>query len=108
MPESKTSDWRELCAAAVKEQDAERVISLVDQIIAALDQSSSSIPVARVGGKSLLTQSFLISGRFAGGRFRLHGFGLAVRRAMNLLLHSGAALRGQLGKSTGLPMRTDS
>lgn len=39
MPESKTSDWRELCAAAVKEQDAERVISLVDQIIAALDQS---------------------------------------------------------------------
>jgi putative NADH-flavin reductase len=39
MPESKTSDWRELCAAAVKEQDAERLISLVDQIIAALDQA---------------------------------------------------------------------
>lgn len=39
MAESKGSDWRELCAAAIKEQDAAKLTSLVDQIIEAIDQS---------------------------------------------------------------------
>jgi hypothetical protein len=31
-------DWRELCAAAVEEPDSERLASLVNQIIEAIDQ----------------------------------------------------------------------
>jgi hypothetical protein len=37
MAESNRSDWRELCAAAAKEPDSEKLADLVDQIIKALD-----------------------------------------------------------------------
>jgi len=39
MAESKSNDWRELCAAAAKEQDAAKLTCLVNQIIEAIDQS---------------------------------------------------------------------
>ncbi len=42
MAESKGADWRELCAAAAHEEDAERLTCLVNQIIEAFDQSLSS------------------------------------------------------------------
>jgi hypothetical protein len=38
MAESNRIDWRELCAAAVKEPDSEKLADLVDQIIKALDE----------------------------------------------------------------------
>jgi hypothetical protein len=41
MTESKGADWRELCAAAAHEEDAERLTCLVNQIIEAFDQSLS-------------------------------------------------------------------
>ena len=37
MAEGKQAEWRELCAAAAKESDPERLASLVDQIIQAID-----------------------------------------------------------------------
>jgi hypothetical protein len=36
--ESPRKDWRELCAAAVIEPDSERLVSLVHQILQALDE----------------------------------------------------------------------
>jgi hypothetical protein len=39
MAESKSTDWRELCAAATQEQDAAKLTCLVNQIIEAFDQS---------------------------------------------------------------------
>lgn len=39
MAESKGTDWRELCAAAAHEEDAEKLTCLVNQIIEAFDQS---------------------------------------------------------------------
>jgi hypothetical protein len=42
MAESKSTDWRELCAAAAHEEDVEKLTCLVNQIIEAFDQSASS------------------------------------------------------------------
>ena len=39
MAKSKSTDWRELCAAAAGEQDAAKLTCLVNQIIEAFDQS---------------------------------------------------------------------
>ena len=39
MAESKRKDWRELCAAAAKEFDPEKLAFLVHQIIQELDES---------------------------------------------------------------------
>ncbi len=33
------NDWRELCAAAIKEQDGAKLVRIVDQIIEAIDQT---------------------------------------------------------------------
>jgi len=38
--ESNANDWRQLCAAAAKEQDGTKLTSLVNQIIKALDESN--------------------------------------------------------------------
>jgi len=38
MAESKHKDWRELCAAAAKELDSDKLVSLAHQIIQALDE----------------------------------------------------------------------
>jgi hypothetical protein len=38
MAESKRIDWRELCAAAVQEQDSGKLTRLVDEIIRTIDQ----------------------------------------------------------------------
>ena len=37
MAESNREDWRELCAAAAKEPDSEKLFSLVNQILKAFD-----------------------------------------------------------------------
>jgi hypothetical protein len=37
MAQRNGKDWRALCAAAVEEPDSEKVVSLVNQIIQALD-----------------------------------------------------------------------
>jgi hypothetical protein len=39
MTESDGKDWREFCAAAAEEFDAARLLSLVDQILQALDEA---------------------------------------------------------------------
>jgi hypothetical protein len=39
MAESDGRDWREFCAAAADECDAARLLSLVDQILQALDKA---------------------------------------------------------------------
>jgi len=39
MAESRSNDWRELCAAAAEEQDAAKLTCLVNQIIKAIDQT---------------------------------------------------------------------
>ncbi len=39
MAETNSTDWRELCAAAVQEADAAKLTCLVNQIIEAFDQS---------------------------------------------------------------------
>lgn len=39
MAESRSTDWRELCAAVASEQDATKLTCLVNQIIEAFDQS---------------------------------------------------------------------
>jgi hypothetical protein len=36
--ESNRKDWRQLCAAAAEEPDSEKLISLVNQILQALDE----------------------------------------------------------------------
>lgn len=41
MADSKSNAWRELCAAAAKEQDAAKLTCLVNQLIEALDQTLS-------------------------------------------------------------------
>jgi hypothetical protein len=38
MAHSSGKDWRELCAAASEESDSERLLSLVNQILAAFDE----------------------------------------------------------------------
>jgi hypothetical protein len=38
MPEINRTDWRELCAAAAKELDSEKLISLVNQILQEFDE----------------------------------------------------------------------
>lgn len=48
MAESKGTDWRELCAAAAHEENAEKLTCLVNQIIEAFDQSLSPQSSARV------------------------------------------------------------
>lgn len=40
--ESSKTDWRELCVAATKERDPEKLFSLVDQILQALDTQEHS------------------------------------------------------------------
>jgi hypothetical protein len=40
--DEKSTDWRQLCAAAAREEDAEKLTGLVNQIIEAFDQSLSS------------------------------------------------------------------
>jgi hypothetical protein len=39
MAESKSTDWRKLCAAAAQEQDAAKLTRLVNQLIRAIDES---------------------------------------------------------------------
>lgn len=39
MAESKSIDWRELCAAAAREQDAAKLTCLVNQLIQSLDET---------------------------------------------------------------------
>jgi hypothetical protein len=39
MAECKSTDWRQLCAAAAREQDAAKLSNLVNQLIVALDQT---------------------------------------------------------------------
>ena len=51
MAENRSTDWRKLCAAAAKEEDAAKLTCLVNQIIDAFDQSlpprpSSKLPSA--------------------------------------------------------------
>ena len=43
MAESKKRDWRELCAAVAKEPDSEKVVSLVHQILRALDECDQTV-----------------------------------------------------------------
>ncbi|MFZ0802462.1 MAG: hypothetical protein WBQ09_09645 [Terriglobales bacterium] len=49
MPEGKSSekDWRELCAAAAKEPDSEKVVSLVHQILRAFDERDQAVALSR-------------------------------------------------------------
>jgi hypothetical protein len=44
MAEGNRIDWRELCAAAAKEPDSEKLADLVDEIIKALDAQKDSHP----------------------------------------------------------------
>jgi hypothetical protein len=46
MAESNRKDWRELCAAAAKEPDSEKVVSLVHQILRALDERDHTVKLA--------------------------------------------------------------
>ncbi|HXW91187.1 MAG TPA: hypothetical protein VEK33_11630 [Terriglobales bacterium] len=45
MAESKGKDWRELCAAAAKEFDPDKLASLVHQIIEAIDETHRPLPL---------------------------------------------------------------
>jgi hypothetical protein len=49
MPDPRQEDWRELCAAAAKEPDSDKLFSLVNQILKAFDDrqegSKSSEPI---------------------------------------------------------------
>jgi hypothetical protein len=40
MSKQKQGDWRELCAAAANEPDPEKLASLIDQIIQAMDSNT--------------------------------------------------------------------
>lgn len=44
MAESKSTDWRQLCAAAAREQDAVKLTSLVNQLIRAIDETLAHTP----------------------------------------------------------------
>jgi hypothetical protein len=46
MSESKQKDWRELCAAVASENDSEKLDSLVEELITALDGRQSQSHVA--------------------------------------------------------------
>lgn len=41
--DSKDNEWRRLCAIASKEQDPEKLTSLVNQILEALDEQESKL-----------------------------------------------------------------
>jgi hypothetical protein len=47
MAESNQAGWRELCAAAAKEPDSEKLVDLVDQLIKALDANREGLVSAR-------------------------------------------------------------
>jgi hypothetical protein len=40
-------DWRELCAAVAKEQDQTKMLALLEQLLAALDDRDRSCSTAR-------------------------------------------------------------
>lgn len=48
MSERKNSgtDWRELCAAAVKEPDSEKLVSLVNQILQAFEERDQAVTLS--------------------------------------------------------------
>ena len=51
MAEGKRIDWRELCAAAAKEPDSEKLADLVDEIIKALDERAEGVASAAQFGR---------------------------------------------------------
>ena len=52
MAGNNTKNWRELCAAAAKEADSEKLISLVQQIIQALEENDQQIERRRDHGRA--------------------------------------------------------
>jgi hypothetical protein len=48
MSESKRDDWRELCAAAAKEPDSDKLVSLVNQILDVLDERQKQSPFSNL------------------------------------------------------------
>jgi len=46
MSDSEKKDWRELCAAVASERDPKKLGLLVDELIRALDERQSQLPVA--------------------------------------------------------------
>jgi hypothetical protein len=44
MAENNRADWRELCAAAAKEPDSEKLVSLVNQILDVFDDRQKESP----------------------------------------------------------------
>ena len=46
MSESRSKDWRELCAAAASENDPKKLGLLVEELIRALDERQSQLHVA--------------------------------------------------------------
>lgn len=50
MAECKSTDWRELCAAAASEQDAVKLSCLVNQLIVALDRTMAHSDPLDVSG----------------------------------------------------------
>ncbi len=47
MAERNSKDWRELCAAAAKELDSEKLISLVEQILQEFEDGDQQLAVPR-------------------------------------------------------------
>ena len=47
MAEQNSKDWRELCAAAAREFDSEKLSSLVEQILQELDHCDRQVAVPR-------------------------------------------------------------
>jgi hypothetical protein len=45
-------DWRELCAEAAEEPDSERVVSLVNQILQALDECDRKLMLNGANSRS--------------------------------------------------------
>ena len=45
MAETNNAEWLELCAAAAREADSQKLASLVERIIEALDRNSARPPV---------------------------------------------------------------
>jgi len=52
MSERKRRDWRELCAAVSKERDSNRLVCLVQELIAALDEPERTSSVATTASSS--------------------------------------------------------
>lgn len=50
MAECKSTDWRQLCAAAASEQDAVKLSCLVSQLIVALDHTMATSDPPDVSG----------------------------------------------------------